>query len=309
MSDDDTKHLPDRSVRTPVTALSASRRRVVAALGSLSVLGATAGCVADDPESGSRTGSPTDDRGSATATTSPGGDTPASVKTVSVADFVIYPLSGTHPHVHRRSGTQYVIVRLDTSLSDRTVRDRLTLELDGEEVPLASRQPVPWETPAVDVALAVPKDATHDGGRILFDGETLGTLPSDVTERLNAPPVFEVGEPSVSPDEVADGARATATVEVGVRNVGDGAGAFGASLSGNYVSGSNTVTRRIDAGAAATVSASTGIIGEGDAATVRLDWGSGRWSADVPVVEGVGTGEGTATGTAEAFGVDALPWR
>ena len=234
---------------------------------------------------------------------------------MSVADFVVYPLSGTHPHVHRRPGTQYVVVRLDTSVSDRTVRDRLTLELDGEEPPLASRQPVPWETPTVDVAFAVSKDATHDGGRLLFDDETLGTLPSDAAERLNTPPVFEVGEPSLSPDEVAAGARATATVEVGVRNVGDGAGTFGASLSGNYVSGSNTVTRRIDAGAAATVSASTRIVGEGEAATVGLDWGSGRWSGDVPVVEGVGTGEGTATGTgeatgtAEATGTDALPSR
>ncbi|PSQ05860.1 hypothetical protein BRC97_07895 [Halobacteriales archaeon QS_6_71_20] len=200
--------------------------------------------------------------------TGSGADAPVSVESVSVADFVIYPLARVHPHVHRRPGIRYVVVSLTTSRSDREARDRFGLELNGEEAPFASRQPVPWEASTTDVAFAASKDTTHDSSRLSFDGETLGALPADVIDRLNAPPVFEVGEPTVSPDEVADGATAIATVEVDVRNVGDG-----------------------------------------EAATVGLDWGSGRWSADVPVVEGVGTGEGTATGTADALGTDALPSR
>lgn len=215
---------------------------------------------------------------------------------MSVADFVIYPLSGVHPHVHRRSGTQYVVVALITSLSGRTLRDRLTVEVDGEPVHLAAHQPVPWETEAARVALAVPKDATHEGGRVLFDGAVVHDLSTAVIRRLNAPPVFEVGEPSISPTGVEAGEQTTAVAQFGLRNVGEGRGTFGASLTGNYVSGSATVTESLDPGAETTVSVSTPVVGDGDAAAVTLDWGADWRSFEIPVVETTADGE-TATPT------------
>lgn len=221
--------------------------------------------------------------------------------TLSVADFILYPLSGTHPHVHRRAGTQYVIVHTNTSPSDGTLGERLTLELDGEAVPLASRQPVPWSHDTLDVAFAVSKDVTIDSGQILleqstFDRSTLHTLSGTTVERLNNPPAFEVSDPSVEPNEISPGERTTATVRFSLTNTGDGPGTFGASLKGNFVSGAGTVTRTLNAGAVDEVAASVEIVGEGDEASVRLDWGSNEWSAGIPVV-GTPTGSDTATPT------------
>lgn len=100
--------------------------------------------------------------------TTQGTDGTTTVDTVTVADFILYPLAGVHPHVHRRAGTQYVIVRTNTSVSDETLRERLMLELDGEAVPLASRQPVPWSHDTLDVAFAASKETTIDSGQVLF---------------------------------------------------------------------------------------------------------------------------------------------
>lgn len=211
-------------------------------------------------------------------------DGTAHVESLSVADFILYPLSGTHPHVHRQAQTQYVVVRLDTSFPRETIQKRLTLKLDGDVMPFAEHQPVPWEHDTVDLAFAVPKTETFNGGQVLFDQTELRLFSDATIERLNNPPVFEVSEPSVSPNEISAGERTTATVRFEVANTGDGRGTFGASLTGNFLSGSNTVTATLDAGARREITAAVKIIGEGEEATVRLDWGSDEWSADIPVV-------------------------
>lgn len=206
------------------------------------------------------------------------------VADVSVADFLTYALSGTHPHVHRRAGTQYVVVRADGSAPPESVRDRLTLELDGEAVPLAERQPVPWDNETVDLAFAVPKGPTIASGRVLVDGSERLELPRATIERVNTPPLFEVSTPSASPAEVGAGERTDATVRFGLANTGEGAGTFGASLEGNALSGARTVTATLSPGAERAVRASTRIVGTGEEATVRLDWGSGEWTTGIPVV-------------------------
>lgn len=247
-----------------------------------------------------RDGSPVSCYGSPPSGTDPGTDTAGGtvrVEALSVSDFVRYPLAGVHPHVHRRGDTQYVVVRADTSLPFRAVRDRLALELDGGAAALAERQPVPWEHETVDVAFAVPKGDGYGGGRVLFDGVELRSLPAATVDRLNAPPVFEVSAPSASPDRVRPDERTEATVRFAVENTGEGSGTFGASLSGNLVSGSRTVTATVDPGGEQEVTATVGIVGEGDAATVRLDWGSGEWSTGIPVA-GRPTDAGTSTPTA-----------
>jgi hypothetical protein len=212
---------------------------------------------------------------------------------------VRYPLAGTHPHVHRRAGTQYVIVGAATSLSADAVRERLTLELDGEPASLASRHPVPWERETVDLAFAVPKDGTVEAGRVPFDGAVVWSLAAATVARLNAPPVFEVGEPSVSPTEIEAGASVDATVRVDVTNVGDGRGTFGASLGSSYLSGSRTLTASLDAGAEREVTRSISIRGDDDAPTVRLDWGTDEWTTTVPVV---GTATATGSGISRSTG-------
>lgn len=242
-----------------------------------------AGCTGDP-------GSPTPTNSSPeSGSPSPSDSGAVQLAALSVADFVLYPLAGTHPHVHRRAGHQYVVVRIEGGADPDRTREQLSLELDGEPVALAERQPVPWANETVDVAFAVSKDRTTETGSLTFDGTTLRTLGSATVERLNTPPVFEVGTPSVSPSEIQAGEQVEATVEVGLSNVGDGPGTFGASLTGNYVSGSNTITQTLDAGATTSVSEVVTIAGEGEDARVRLDWGADEWVETVPVV-------GTETG-------------
>lgn len=210
-------------------------------------------------------------------------DEETSVASIDVADFVLYPLAGVHPHVHRQAHTQYVIVRLTTSKSRDTLRDRLAVTLDEETVPLAERQPVPWKHDTVDLAFAVPKSQTFDQGRVVFEQSKLYSLSESTLERLNNPPVFEISNISVSPAEIQAGERGTATIRFTLANTGKGRGTFGASLKGNFVSGSNTVTATLDGGAQREIAASTEIVGEGDEATVRLDWGSDEWSTNISV--------------------------
>lgn len=263
---------------------SPSRRRL---LGTLS-LGAVAGCLSDP----GRSGSPT-----ASSSPSPDiADGTLRIDSLSVADFVLYPLAGVHPHVHRQSGTQYVIARAATSRSPDAVRDRLTLELDGEPASLAERQPVPWDRETVDLAFAVSKSRTVDAGRVLFDGTTLRTLSPAAVERLNAPPVFEVGKPSVSPSEIAAGDRVDATVRVAVANTGRGAGTFGASLGSSSLSGSRTLTTTLDPGSERDLTGSIPIVGGDDPPAVRLDWGTDEWTTTVSVV-GTATRNSTSTPT------------
>lgn len=253
---------------------------------SLVAAAGLAGCASEPDESPSE---PSEPSPGSTGETTPGGTTgerePPAVASLTVSDFVLYALAGSHPHVHRRDGTQYIVVRLDSSLSAGTLRDRLTLELDGGPLPPAEHRPVPWRHDTVDLAFAAPKDDTFESGRVLFDGTERRSLASATLDRLNSPPTFEVSEPSVSPTEVATGDRVDATVEFSVANVGDGRGEFGASLRGNFESGSNTLTASVDAGGDRRVTGVIPIVGEGDAATVRLDWGSGEWGTEIPVVD------------------------
>lgn len=206
------------------------------------------------------------------------------VASLSVTDYILYPLAGTHPHVHRRANTQYVVVRFDTSLSVDSLRNHVTVELDGDSVPLADRQPVPWMHDTTDFAFAVSKDESFEGGQITFDRTTVHSFTGTTIDRLNTPPVFEVGQPSVSPTEVGAGERIEATVAFDLTNTGNGRGEFGASLEGNVLSGSQTLTATLDPDAERRITGTTRIAGEGEVATVRLDWGADEWSTDIPVV-------------------------
>lgn len=274
-----------------------SRRRVLKT-GTATIIGRT-GCLSESPESQTRSPSTETSHSPETEPTTQGTDGTTNVDTVSVADFILYPLAGVHPHVHRRAGTQYVVVGTNTSLSDETLRERLTLELDGEAIPLASRQPVPWSHDTLDVAFATSKNTTIDNGQVLFDQSKLYTLSATAVERLNNPPVFEVTDLSVAPNEISPGERMTATVRFSLTNTGDGSGTFGASLKGNFLSSAGTVTATLNDGAEDEAAASVEIVGEGDEASVRLDWGSDEWSTGIPVV-GTPTESNTATPTPDS---------
>jgi len=220
------------------------------------------------------------------------------VAAVTVSEFITYPLSGTHPHVHRQANTQYVVVRLNTSLSAETVHRKLTLTLDGETVPRADRQPVPWQTDTVDVAFAVSKDVAVQEGEVRFAGTTRRSLSEATLTRLNNPPAFAVTDLSLTPTELQPNERTRATVEFTVTNTGEGRGTFGASLGGNLLSGSETVTVTLDPGSERDVTGSTKVIGDGAEATVRLDWGSDSWSKAIPISE-TPTKTDTTTDTAD----------
>lgn len=275
-----------------------SRRHVLKA-SPVALIG-SAGCLSETRSSKPSTASsprPSTNRTTNTGTTEAGEET--NLRSLSVADFILYPLASVHPYVHRRAHTQYVIVQLTTSQSAQTSREKLTLTLDDEPMPLTERQPIPWKHDTVDVAFAVSKTKTFDRGQILFDQTMLRTLSGTVINRLNNPPVFEISNHSVSPNEVRAGKRRSATVRFNLANTGESRGTFGASLKGNFVSGANTVTTTLDSGGQREVTASAEIVGKNDEATVRLDWGSGEWSAGIPVI-GTSTTAGSSTHTSSA---------
>lgn len=204
---------------------------------------------------------------------------------LAVADFVEYPLAGVHPHVHARRDTQYVVVGVDSSLDDGAVRERVSLQLNDETASLAERQPVPWESNTTDVAFAVSKEDQYERG-VVTDGEAaIHSLSAVTLDRLNNPPRFRVSDLSVSPAEISPEEQTTATVRATVENVGDGAGTFGASLKGNFLSGAETVTMMLDSGATAELEGTTEVVGERDEAGVRLDWGRDERSTTIPVSE------------------------
>lgn len=89
---------------------------------SVATLAGLAGCLSGPSDTS------TDSSPSETDTSSES----VSVASLSVADFIVYPLAGTHPHVHRVADTQYVVVGIDADRDAGTVRKRLALELDGE---------------------------------------------------------------------------------------------------------------------------------------------------------------------------------
>lgn len=273
-------------------------RRRLLKTGAAALIGLT-GCLSEPPGTQTRSSTLETSQSSEPEPTTRGTDGKISVETVVVADFVLYPLAGTHPHVHRRADTQYVVVRTYTSLSDETVRERLTLDLDGEAAPLASRQPVPWSHETLDVAFAVSKDTTIGYGQVLFDQSKLYSLSATAVERLNNSPVFDVSDLSILPTEIRLGERTRAMVRFSLTNTGDGPGTFGASLKGNFVSGARTVTKTLNAGAEDEVAAPVEIVGEGDEAFVRLDWGSDEWSTGISVV-GTPSKSHTATPTPDS---------
>lgn len=255
------------------------RRRFLA---SLPLLPGLAGCT-QRPDA-SISAPPT--TGSETATETDAAAEAVRIDELCIADFIEYPLSGTHPHVHRRATTQYVVVRVESSFSDETARNRLTLELDGEPVSLAERQPVGWQYDTVDLAFAVSKDATVTGGRVLFDGTVIQSLSDATVDRLNNPPIFEVSTPSVSPEELDTTEVTEVTVRFTLANTGSGAGTFGASLATNYHSGYQTVTATLDPGEEKAVTASGRVRPTDAGATVGLNRGSGEWLTTVPVADG-----------------------
>ena len=247
-------------------------RRGILKTGTLVAAG-LAGCLSSD--------SPTDPPGGETAGDSAG---EGGIASLSVRDYVIYPLAGVHPHVHRRADTQYVIVRVRAETDERTLRRRLSLTLDGAEMSLAERQPVPWQNETGDVAFAVPKSTTYNSGRVQVERAGARPLSAQTLARLNNPPAFAVGTVTASPEEIPVDEEREATVQFDVENTGNGAGEFAASLSGNYTSGASTLTRAIEAGEQRRVETTTAVVGSGDTASLRLDWGTDQWHGAIPVV-------------------------
>ena len=254
-----------------------SRRRLL--VGSVAAIVGGAGCLSpsseqptDTPPTSEETTTPTDEPSTATPTGTP----TDRLAELSVTDFFQYPLSGTHPTVHRNAGMQYVVVRLEQG-----ARNYVRLQLDREAVERASRQPVE-RGDTVNVAFAVSKDRTVERGELRLGGSTFRELPAETITRLNEPPVFEVEEPSVSPSEIEPDGETQVTVTFTVTNRGEGPGTFGASLSGP-ASGSDLVTATLDAGEQRELSPSTTRLGTGDEDRVWLDWGADRWSTEIPV--------------------------
>jgi hypothetical protein len=128
----------------------------------------------------------------------------------------------------------------------------------------------------------VSKDRTVERGELRLGGSTFRELPAETITRLNEPPVFEVGKPSVSPSEIEPEGETQVTVSFTVRNRGEGPGTFGASLSGP-ASGSDLVTATLDARKERELSPSTTRHGTGDEDRVWLDWGADRWATEIPV--------------------------
>lgn len=252
------------------------RRRKLLQAGAAGIAG-IAGCL------GSETATPDGSEQSSTETPAASTVEVLSVVDLSITDFLVYLVSGTHPYVHRRANRQYVVVRVDTDLGWGTVAERLRLDLDGITAALAERQPHTRGHDDLEIAFAVPKDRSIERTTLLYDGEPLRSLATESVERLNDPPIFEVTEPSVEPTELRAGEDITATVSFTLSNVGGGRGTFGATLMGS-LSGGSTVTETVAAGAETSVAATATVVGSDESAAVLLDWGSGSWRRELTVV-------------------------
>lgn len=292
--------------RTESHERTLTRRRL---LGGVAVIaaGGSVGCLGGPDDTG---GTTTLEHGTtATATDSDSdedgdGNTSAprpQVASVSVSDFIEYPLAGVHPHVHNRANIQYVVVSVEpssTAAEPRAVRDRLGLTLDGVAMDLASEQPVEWRGETVDVAFAVPKGETVEAGAVRYDGQEVRSLSAATLDRLNNPPVFAVSDLTVSPTELGVGERATATVRFRVSNTGDGTGTFGASVQGNYASGSATATVTLSPGETRELTEAVEVVGRDEEVTVTFDSGETVRRLAISVVRPsttTATGSGTPT--------------
>jgi len=208
---------------------------------------------------------------------------PISVTSVAVQNYVVYPLSSTHPTVHRQPGTQYVILKTEALITHQEVREHLDIRVNGEALPLADRQPVQRQTDTFDVAFALSKTQDVTNGDVLFNGTEVQSLSEPVIERLNNPPRFEISETVVSPQQIRAGTTETARLEVEVANTGEGPGTFAASLSGR-ASGSKELFVTVDPGDQTWVSGIVEIAGVGEEATLHLDWGSDQLVTEIPVI-------------------------
>ncbi len=283
-----------------------TRRRLLAG-GALVATEVSAGCLGRSAGSDTETDTDGDEAATDTTASAPGTGTEREPTTdnqdlpevagVAVTDFIEYPLSGTHPHVHNRAATQYVVVRVtpSTGRDDRAIREGLTLTVGGATASLATRQPVPWQRETVDVAFAVSKTEAFDDGAVEYEGTVLHRLEAAALDRLNSPPRFSVSDLGVSPAELDAGEQTTATVRFTLANTGEGAGTFGASLTGNYLSGSATVTARLDASAEREVVDGVDVVGRGEQVTVGVDWGIEQRRLTIPVVGATTTPTETAT--------------
>ena len=142
-----------------------TRRRLLGGV-AVAVTSSSGGCLggptADSERTPTRetpatTGEATTTAGSADGETSA---TQARIVSVSVSDFIQYPLAGVHPHVHNRANVQYVVVGVEassTTTEPRAIRERLGLTLDDVAMGVAIEQPIEWRGETVDVAFAVPK--------------------------------------------------------------------------------------------------------------------------------------------------------
>lgn len=272
------------------TADAETRRQFLA--GSALAVAGVAGCFGRSPS-----GSSGDSDDPSTETTSD--DPIPDVLGVDVADFFEYPLAGAHPHVYARADAQFVLAKVVPvgEQRSRDVGERLTLTMDEEPMPLADRQPGKWYEP-MRVAFAVPKGPRFEEGAVRHDGTLLHTLDESALERLNNPPRFVVSDIRVAPAELTVGEQVDATVRLTVANTGEGRGTFGASLSGNYSSGSTTVTATIGAGAERTVSGEIELVGQNESVLVTVDWGVDERQLEIPVVGEETTGwTGTNTET------------
>lgn len=279
-----------------------TRRRLLS--GSVIVAtGVTAGYLRRTPPEGAGASSTrgeerTDAAGGETAPERTDASDPPDIVGVTVTDLLRHPLSRTHPSVHNRADTQYVVVRVaGGGREPREIREALRLTFGGPTAPLAVRQLVPWRRDTVDVAFAVSKGRRFDEGVVRYRETAVHTLGSAALDRLNEPPRFVVSDVDVSPGELDAGREATATVRLTVTNEGAGAGTFGASLTGNSVPGAETVTARLDAGTRRDVVGGVGVVGRGETVAVGVDWGFGRRQVTIPVV---GTATVTATGATPA---------
>ena len=251
------------------------------------------GCLSDNSGSPADSATHSPETQPITSQTSDGSE-PVNIVSLSVTDYIVYALAGVHPHVHRRKDKQYLTLSVNSALSRDTIQNQLRVNIDGESVPLAESQPVRWRNETIDIAFAVSKTETFDSGYILYDQKKRQSLSKTILTRLNTPPVFEVSELSVSPRELRAGTQREVTVSFTLTNTGDGRGTFGASLSGNFTSGSQTVTATLDSDSERNVTQNTRVIGRNDTVTIRLDWGVDEWMADISII---GTPIGSQTST------------
>lgn len=187
---------------------------------------------------------------------------------------------GVHRVVHSRPETQFLVTEVvltGAAEPTETARDEMGVEIGAERYEVTDERLV-WNqehSGRIRVAFPLPTDLAETDGTVLWKGEggdvaTSWTIPTEIQDRLAAPPSFEVRSFDVGSTPRDD----EFVAQFEVANTGGSAGTFVAELGSRQISDQPAVTVDVAAGERRTCRKAVSLYSPADEPeTIVLDWG------------------------------------